>query len=143
MNVASILKDKGYEVTTVSKETALVDAAKTLSQHNIGALVVVDGEGAVCGILSERDLVRMIANCGPDCLNQPVSQLMTSNVFTCGLGDTVQWLMSEMTSRRIRHLPVVENDKLVGIVSIGDVVKRRIAEAELQAEAMREYIATG
>lgn len=143
MTVASILKEKGRDVITVSAQSTLLEAANMLSQHNIGALIVIDDQGAVAGILSERDLVRMIANCGPECLSQPVSQHMTANVFTCSSKDSVQWLMSEMTRRRIRHLPVVDNGKLTGIVSIGDVVKRRIADAELQAEAMREYIATG
>jgi CBS domain-containing protein len=143
MNVARILKDKGRNVATVTPETLLRNAVEKLAAERVGALVVCDQDKRVAGIISERDVVRMLAANGPDVLNQPVSLYMTKDVRTCTERDTVEWLMGEMTAQRFRHLPVVEGGKLIGIVSIGDVVKQRIAAAELEAASMREYIATG
>jgi len=143
MNVARILKDKGRNVATVTPETLLRKAVEKLAAERVGALVVCDQDKRVAGIISERDVVRMLAANGPDVLNQPVSLYMTKDVRTCTERDTVEWLMGEMTAQRFRHLPVVEGGKLIGIVSIGDVVKQRIAAAELEAASMREYIATG
>ena len=143
MNVATILKDKGSEVETAATETLLRDIARTLDQRRIGCIVIVDDDGMVKGIVSERDVVRLISREGAPSLDQPVSKCMTTEVITCERADTIEKLMSEMTAHRFRHLPVVEEGKLVGIVSIGDVVKLRIAEAEMEAAAMREYIATG
>ena len=143
MNVARILKDKGRNVATVTPETLLRKAVEKLAAERVGALVVCDQDKRVAGIISERDVVRMLAANGPDVLNQPVSLYMTKDVRTCTERDTVEWLMGEMTAQRFRHLPVVEGGKLIGIVSIGDVVKQRIAVAELEAASMREYIATG
>jgi CBS domain-containing protein len=143
MNVARILKDKGRNVATVTPETLLREAVEKLAAERVGALVVCDQDKRVAGIISERDVVRMLAANGPDVLNQPVSLYMTKDVRTCTERDTVEWLMGEMTAQRFRHLPVVEGGKLIGIVSIGDVVKQRIAAAELEAASMREYIATG
>jgi CBS domain-containing protein len=143
MNVARILKDKGRNVATVTPETLLRKAVEKLAAERVGALVVCDQDKRVAGIISERDVVRMLAANGADVLDQPVSLYMTKDVRTCTERDTVEWLMGEMTSQRFRHLPVVEGGKLIGIVSIGDVVKQRIAAAELEAASMREYIATG
>jgi CBS domain-containing protein len=143
MNVARILKDKGRNVATVTPETLLRKAVEKLASERVGALVVCDQDKRVAGIISERDVVRMLAANGPDVMTQPVSLYMTKDVRTCTERDTVEWLMGEMTAQRFRHLPVVEGGKLIGIVSIGDVVKQRIAVAELEAASMREYIATG
>jgi CBS domain-containing protein len=143
MNVARILKDKGRNVTTVSPDVSLRKAVETLASARVGALVVCDGNMHVAGIISERDVVRMLAANGPSVLDQPVSIYMTKEVRTCSERDTVEFLMEEMTSHRFRHMPVVEGGRLAGIVSIGDVVKQRIAAAELEAASMREYIATG
>ncbi|GBF26525.1 inosine-5'-monophosphate dehydrogenase [bacterium MnTg02] len=143
MNVASILKWKGRNVLTCKPTDTMLGVAQILAKHRIGCIVLVDDENSVAGIVSERDIVRAIAKSGSDVLDEPVSQCMTKEVITCRESDTINSLMSEMTSRRFRHLPVVEGGELVGLVSIGDVVKERIAEAEMEAAAMREYIAAG
>jgi CBS domain-containing protein len=143
MNVAAILKSKGKVVFTASPDTSLLDIAKLLEQHGIGCIVIKGEEGKVIGIVSERDLVRAIGQSGPNVLKDPVSDYMTKTVVTAREADTIDRLMSEMTTHRFRHMPVVERGQLIGLVSIGDVVKMRIAEAEMEAAAMREYIATG
>jgi CBS domain-containing protein len=143
MNVARILKDKGRSVVMLAPETSVRTVVETLAKERIGALILCDGDRQVAGIISERDIVRMLASGGAAVLDQPVANFMTKDVRTCTERDTVDWLMEEMTSHRFRHLPVVEGGRLIGIVSIGDVVKQRIAEAELEAASMREYIATG
>ncbi len=143
MNVAAILKDKGRSVLTAGPDTSLLDIAKVLAEKRIGCIVLTDGEDRVAGIVSERDVVRTLASNGPKCLDEPVSYCMTEEVVTCQESDTIDRLMAEMTAGRFRHMPVVENDRLIGLVSIGDVVKQRIAEAEMEAAAMRDYIATG
>ncbi len=143
MNVAGILKLKDGDLITARPSDSLQDTAQTLTSHNIGAIVVTDEKGDLRGIISERDIVRAIAENGPHSLQSDVKTFMTANVVTCGPDDTVAELMSRMTEGRFRHLPVVENDALVGIISIGDVVKQRIAESELEVEAMRGYIASG
>ena len=143
MNVATILHDKGPEVVTLPVDASIREAAKTLAKFRVGAIVVVDDEGRIRGILSERDIVKDIAECGGECLDDPVSSRMTGDVMTCKKSDTVEYLMGQMTRHRFRHIPVVENNELVGIVSIGDVVKQRIAETEMETTAMRAYIATG
>lgn len=143
MNVASILKDKGRAVVTTSPDATVREAVRILAEKNVGALVVCDGSLHVKGIISERDIVRILAEHGSSMLDSPVSQCMTREVVTCTSNATVNWLMEEMTSQRFRHVPVVEGDRLTGIVSIGDVVKLRLAECELEAASMREYIATG
>lgn len=142
MNVEAILKGKGDEVTTIDMSTKVSRAAHLLTEKKIGALVVMDG-GRVRGIISERDIVRTVSLAGAEALDMEVGQVMTQNVITCTREDTLDQLMSLMTGRRFRHLPVVEEDKLIGIVSIGDVVKHRIAETEMEAEQLRLYIATG
>lgn len=143
MNVASILKMKGRGVVTAKSDTSLLEIAKLLERHGIGCVVVEGEEGKVAGIVSERDLVRAVGRSGPKVLTEPVSNYMTKAVVTGREADTIERLMAEMTAHRFRHLPIVERGRLVGLVSIGDVVKMRIAEAEMEAAAMREYIATG
>jgi CBS domain-containing protein len=143
MNVAAILKMKGKGVFTASADTSLLEIAELLDQHGIGCIVIEGEEGKVAGIVSERDLVRAIGQSGPKVLKDPVSGYMTKTVVTAREADTIDRLMSEMTTHRFRHMPVVERGRLIGLVSIGDVVKMRIAEAEMEAAAMREYIATG
>jgi CBS domain-containing protein len=143
MNVSTILKEKGQNVITADSSLSLLDVAKILSEKGIGSIVIIDTGKKVAGILSERDIVRSLAKAGSDALTQPVSLYMTQKVVTCNCADTIDTLMSKMTSGRFRHMPVVENDELVGIVSIGDVVKQRIAQAEMETAAMRDYIATG
>src|SRR5690606_7797849 len=124
---ATILKAKGYNVVTASPGMTLAEAARLLSEKRIGALVIMQGR-QILGILSERDIVKTVAYAGAEALERPVRDVMTSRVVTCSLNDSVDELMDEMTDRRFRHLPVVEDGELVGIVSIGDVVKHRIAE---------------
>jgi CBS domain-containing protein len=143
MNVARILKDKGRHVATAPSDAKIREIVALLADKKIGAAVISDADASVKGIVSERDIVRILAAAGPSVLDEPVAKYMTKEVMTCVERDTVNWLMEEMTSRRFRHMPVVEGGRLVGIVSIGDVVKQRIALAELEAASMREYIATG
>lgn len=143
MTVSSILKDKGREVATIAPEASLQDAVNVLAAKRIGAVVVTDFAGRVAGILSERDIVRATSRNGCDALKEPVSAYMTREVVTCQAGDSVERLMEMMTSGRMRHLPVVEDGQIAGIISIGDVVKRRIADAELEAESLKAYIASG
>jgi CBS domain-containing protein len=143
MNVARILKDKGRNVVTALPDTKISEIVRTLGANRIGALVVCDADKHVVGIVSERDIVRILALHGPAVMELPVSQHMTKEVVTCTERDTVEWLMEEMTTHRFRHVPVVEGGKLIGIVSIGDVVKLRLAAAELEASSMRDYIKTG
>ena len=143
MNVAAILKVKGREVVTSVPDMSLLDIANLLGTHGIGCIVITGADGKVTGIVSERDIVREIARSGAKVLKEPVETCMTKTVFTCREADTIDRLMAEMTAHRFRHMPVVERGRLVGLVSIGDVVRMRIAEAEMEAAAMREYIATG
>ena len=143
MNVAGILKSKGSDIVTATPEGSLRDVATTLASHKIGAIVVTDTSGSVVGIFSERDLVRAIAATGEGALNDRIRDHMTKEVVTCAREDTVADLMTKMTEGRFRHLPVVEDGALIGIISIGDVVKRRIQETEQEVEAMRGYIASG
>jgi CBS domain-containing protein len=141
MNVAAILKYKGRAVTTAPPTITLLEVARRLAQRRIGAIVVEDERGALVGIVSERDIIRALSECGPDCLERPVAEAMTRHVVTCQETDTLDELMAMMTARRFRHLPVVTEGDLVGIISIGDVVKHHVAEIEMEATAMREYIA--
>lgn len=143
MTVANILNRKGREVMRVGADVSLSDAARALAAKRIGALVVCGAEGEVLGILSERDIVRAVAASGPSALDLPVEAHMTSRVVTCGEAATVDECMESMSDGRFRHLPVVEDGRLVGIVSIGDIVKEKIARTVQEAEAMRVYITTG
>ena len=143
MNVAAILKLKGREVITTAPDMTLLDIANLLGTNRIGCVVVTGIHGKVIGIVSERDIVREIARAGSKVLKEPVASCMTKAVVSCREADTIDKLMAEMTAHRFRHMPVVEKGRLIGLVSIGDVVKMRIAEAEMEAAAMRDYIATG
>jgi CBS domain-containing protein len=142
MNVATILKAKGSDVATVNPGVTLSEAALLLTERGIGAVVVME-DRRVLGIVSERDIVRAVARGGAEALKAPVRDVMTTRVITCSLNDSVDELMDSMTEGRFRHLPVIENGELAGIVSIGDVVKHRIAETVMETEALRLYIATG
>jgi CBS domain-containing protein len=142
MQVETILKSKGAEVYTVLATAPVSDAVKLLNERRIGAVVVVDDDDRVAGILSERDIVRHLVGDPALLLRSPVSGIMTRTVITCGRQTGVSELMEQMTRYRIRHIPIVEDDQLVGIVSIGDVVKRKIEEAEQEAAALKEYIAS-
>ncbi len=141
MNVATILKHKGSGVFTTTSDKSLLEIAKLLAQQRIGCVVIVRDDDKVAGIVSERDLLRAIGQAGPKVLEKPVSDFMTKTVITAREGDTVDQLMAEMTTRRFRHMPVVERDQLIGLVSIGDLVKIQIAEMEMEAAATREYTA--
>jgi len=142
MIVGNILKAKGGSVVTLDRDQTIAGAIELLNRHNIGALVVVDQNGAVTGILSERDIVRRLQDAHEHLLAKRVGDCMTPNPVTCTPQSTIDELMGIMTTRRIRHMPVVENGVLVGVMSIGDVVKRKIEEAEADAEKLREYIAS-
>jgi CBS domain-containing protein len=143
MKVSHILQEKGRDVVTVAATVTIAEATKLLAAKRIGAVIVRDAGGAVGGILSERDIVRALAKSGADCLSHKVADYMTRDVVTCSEADSVDDLMEQMTRGRFRHLPVVEDRQLIGIVSIGDVVKTRIAETVFEAESLRAYIATG
>ena len=142
MNVAAILKLKGSGVVTTTKDNSLLDIAKLLAQHGIGCIVIEGDDGTIAGIVSERDLIRAIGQAGAKVLKEPVSDFMTKTVVTARETDTIDRLMSEMTTHRFRHMPVVERGRLIGLVSIGDVVKMHVADAEFELAAMREYITT-
>lgn len=141
MNVRHILAVKGDSVIVIAPDRSLEEAARLLSEKRIGALLVTGKTGEVLGILSERDIVRAVAR-GADRLSASVSDHMTAKVITCSLDTPVTDLMEEMTSGRFRHIPVMANGRLAGMVSIGDVVKHRLAEIEAETNAMRDYIAT-
>ena len=143
MKVATILQDKGSKVTTLEGDTSLEDAIKALAQHRIGAVVILDAQEHIAGVFSERDAVRAISEEGADALRRPISDLMTRKVISCSREDSLDQVLEQMTKGRFRHLPVVEGGQLCGIISIGDVVKLKIASTESEAEALREYIATG
>ncbi|HEY8595781.1 MAG: CBS domain-containing protein [Alphaproteobacteria bacterium] len=140
MNVAQILEGKGADVFTVNSDARISEAVDLLNANNIGALVVVDTAGRVVGILSERDIVRRLSGDRAAVLAGAISQVMTAKPFTCTRATEIDELMHIMTDKRIRHMPVVEDGELVGVVSIGDVVKRKIEEIEHEAAALREYI---
>ena len=140
MLVKHILGEKGREVISISGDATLSEAARLLARRRIGAIVVRDESGALAGILSERDVVRAVADESVSALAHPVSAYMTRAVATCSEGDTVEELMEMMTVGRFRHLPVVENDAITGMISIGDVVKTRIAETVQEATSLRAYI---
>lgn len=141
MIVAEILASKGRDVATTTPDRPLSDIVQELATRKIGALVVTE-RGRVAGIVSERDIVKAIGLRSAEILADPVSSIMTRDVVTCREGETINSVMSRMTRRRFRHMPVVEDGELVGIVSIGDVVKARIEEVEHEADELRSYIAT-
>lgn len=137
--VSSIIKSKGADVVSVAPDTDLLALTRLLRDKRIGAVVVRREGGAAEGIYSERDLVRDIADHGPAILSTPVSALMTKAILTCAPDDNVKDIMRIMTQRRIRHLPVMEGGRLVGIVSIGDVLKSRLDDMEMETNVLRDY----
>lgn len=144
MIVKTILKTKarGAGVVTIDPEATIADAARLLANHRIGAVIAVDANGAIKGILSERDIVRGLAQSDAACTQAKVSDLMTATVLTCHEDDSVDSLMKTMTAKRIRHLPVVGNGgELTGMVTIGDVVKSRLDEMDMEVDNLRQYVA--
>ncbi len=140
MDVAAILKEKGRKVVTAQPDSTVREIISILSREQIGVVVICGKENTLDGIVSERDVVRGLAERGQALLGSTAGDLMTRNVRTCSPGDSVRDIMATMTEYRIRHLPVLEAGTLCGIVSIGDVVKRRLDEIESEAEALREYV---
>ena len=140
MFVSDILKGKGGNVVSLTSEQPVGEALALLAQHRIGAVLVLDVGGGIAGILSERDLVRAMHRHGRAVFDKRVTDLMTTPVVTCSPKDPVGAIEGMMTAQRFRHVPVVEEGKLIGIVSIGDVVKNRIEEAEAEVDALRRYI---
>ena len=142
MKLAEVLRGKDQEIFKIKASDCIADAATALTDKKIGALLVEDDSGAIVGILSERDIVSGMAPHGADLHDVAVEELMTSKVIHCSPEDTVHETMAMMTDRNIRHLPVFDNDELVGFISIRDLVKCRIMEVQSEAEAMRAYIAS-
>lgn len=142
MKVEHILHAKGADVFSVRDDDTIAGAVSVLNEKNIGAVVVRNDAGAVVGILSERDIVRRLGEKGAGALSLRVSDCMTPKPFTCSPDATIDDVMGQMTDKRIRHLPVTDGDKLVGVISIGDVVKRKIEEAEQEAKALKDYISS-
>ncbi|MGI9422224.1 MAG: CBS domain-containing protein [Hyphomicrobiaceae bacterium] len=141
MNVANILKIKGRGVVVEQPTTLIQDVVRDLAERRIGAVVIVEDENRVMGIVSERDVMWAIANRGAACLTEPVGNIMTPNVITCSESDSTTRIMEVMTEGRFRHVPVVADGRLVGIVSIGDIVKDHIAAVEMEANALKTYVA--
>ncbi len=142
MRIADVLKNKGAGVLTIAPDTLVSDLLSGLVTRNVGAMVVVGPNGLV-GIVSERDVVRMLHEYGAGALNRPVADIMTSAVVTCSPDDSVDSLSGLMTTHRVRHVPVVENGQLAGIVSIGDVVKTRMEALQAEREQLEAYITQG
>ncbi|MFH5208180.1 CBS domain-containing protein [Antrihabitans sp. NCIMB 15449] len=142
MRISDVLRSKGAAVATVEPGTSVSDLLRRMAERNVGAMVVVGPDG-MAGIVSERDVVRKLNQHGPNLLGMPVSAIMTTTVASCGPEDSVDHLSALMTERRIRHVPVLVDGALVGIVSIGDVVKIRMEELELNREQLQAYISQG
>jgi CBS domain-containing protein len=142
MTVKAILAAKGGEVVTIEPTTNLAAATKLLAERGIGAVVVTGPDRRVVGIVSERDIVHALAAHGTAALALPLTEVMTRKVMTCSVSDTISSLMERMTQGKFRHLPVIEQGQLGGIVSIGDVVKHRLHEMESEQSALRDYIQT-
>lgn len=142
MHVSAIIGDKGSAVHSVGPDDIVSDAIAMLNNKRIGAVLVTQSD-SVLGVFSERDVIRALSRAGAGIMSQPVKDFMTTDVVTCRRGDSIDHLMGQMTDRRIRHLPVIEDGKVVGMISIGDVVKFRIAEAEAESDALKSYIASG
>jgi CBS domain-containing protein len=143
MLIAQILAGKGRDVVTTRPDATIAEVAKLLKAKRIGAVVVTDADGGVCGIISERDLARGLADHGANLLRMRVGDLMTREVSTCSPDDGIDRLMQQMTEGRFRHLPVVEDGRMIGIISIGDVVKHRLQELEHEAHMLHDYISGG
>ena len=142
MTVRAILSRKGRDVVTIAPTANLSDAVKLLAERRIGAVIVTGPDNRVAGILSERDIVRVLGARGPTALDDNVGAVMTRKVTTCAEADTIAAIMETMTAGKFRHLPVVDQGRLIGVISIGDVVKSRLEEIEGETNALREYIAT-
>lgn len=142
MLVAEILKTKGEAVFSIAPDITVAQACAELDSRRVGALIVCDGD-RVAGVFSERDVVKAVSANGPAALGRPVSDFMSADVVFAKPAETVTVLMGRMTDRRIRHLPVLRESRLVGVISIGDVVKCQIAEATQEAESLRSYIGAG
>ena len=140
MLIAQILAGKGSKVIATRPDATIAEVAGLLKQKRIGALVVTDADGRLCGIISERDLARGLADHGAGLLEMKVAELMTADVVTCAPEDGLETLMQTMTERRFRHLPVVRDGELIGIISIGDVVKHRLQELEAETHMLHDYI---
>jgi CBS domain-containing protein len=142
MSVEAILKTKGSNVFTVRPEHSVADVAALLTNKKVGVAVVCDAKGKLVGVLSERDIVKGLSQYGKAALEMPVRNIMSSPVVTCGPSDSVKAVMEVMTERRIRHLPVIDRDELLGIVSIGDAVNFRLHEAQMEMNVLRDFAAT-
>jgi CBS domain-containing protein len=142
MRIADVLRNKGSAVATISPDTTVTELLAGMAQHNIGAMIVMGSDGLL-GIVSERDVVRRLNERGADLLKLPVSEIMTTVVVTCAPGDAVDSLTALMTENRVRHVPVIDNGQLAGIVSIGDVVKTRMDELKSEREQLQTYITQG
>jgi len=142
MNVKTILTVKGSDIVGIEPNADLAAAAQLLSKHRIGAVVIRGAGGRIAGILSERDIVRALSEHGAGAFTLPVSQVMTRSVATCAEDDSIASIMERMTEGKFRHMPVLAKGELIGLVSIGDVVKQRVGEIEQESEAMRDYIRT-
>lgn len=140
MTVNDILLQKGNQVLTIEPTATLATAVEILAQRRIGALVVTGADHRIVGIISERDIVRVLGEKGTAVLGAPLSEAMTRKVVTCARNETIAEIMERMTGGKFRHVPVVEQERLLGIVSIGDVVKARLGELEYEQDALREYI---
>jgi CBS domain-containing protein len=143
MTIASILHGKPHRLISVAPDESLQQATEVLTRERIGALLVLKPNGDVAGIISERDIVRAVGLKGAEVLSRPVAELMTKDVTCCTLEDTPDEAMALMTQRRFRHLPVRQNGKIIAMISIGDVVKQKVEEAEAESQSLREYIARG
>lgn len=140
MKLSEVLRNKGSEVYRLKADSSIAEAATALTEKKIGALLVEDNGGQIVGILSERDIVAGMGPHGADLHDVRISELMTTNLIKCTDQDTVLQAMEKMTDRRIRHLPVFDGDDLVGVISIGDLVKCQISEVQAESEALRQYI---
>ena len=143
MIIAQILSAKGAVVHAIAGDASLADAAKELTDKRVGCVIVVNADGDILGVLSERDIVREVALRGAACLNDRVATAMSSTVITADPEESIDDGLARMTDRRIRHLPVLQDGRLIGLVSIGDLVKRKIEEVEVEAASLRAYIASG
>lgn len=142
MSVEAILKNKGRNVFTIRPEHSVAEAAALMSSKRVGVAVVCDAKGRLLGVVSERDIVSGITQYGKGLMEMPVRNIMTSPVVTCAPGDSVKKIMEVMTERRIRHLPVVEGEELLGMISIGDAVNFRLHEAQMETAVLRDFAAT-
>jgi len=140
MHVAAVIKRKGSSVVSIAPDRTIAEATNLLTEHRIGAVLVLDGNENIRGIISERDIIRALAKYGADALTHKVEALMTRDVQECSPRDTIAEVMTIMTKRRFRHLPVCDNGQLLGMISIGDVVKQRLDDTELEVETLRGYV---